>query len=70
MITVDYQQEEEANGSDTESSDSDDSAEETADDSTENDTEEDSTVTVNKTDGYAGRQPDRGWKLLLWKTPR
>ena len=46
VITVDYQQEEEADGSDTESSD--DSAEETADDSTENDTEEDSTVTVDK----------------------
>ena len=46
MITVDYQQEEEADGSDTESSD--DSAEETADDSTKDDTEEDSTVTVDK----------------------
>ena len=46
VITVDYQQEEEADGSDTESSD--DSAEETADDSTKDDTEEDSTVTVDK----------------------
>ena len=46
VITVDYQQEEEGDSSDTESSD--DSAEETADDSTENDTEEDSTVTVDK----------------------
>ncbi len=46
VITVDYQQEEEADGSNTESSD--DSAEETADDSTKDDTEEDSTVTVDK----------------------
>ena len=46
VITVDYQQEEEADGSDTESSD--DSAEETADDSTKDETEEDSTVTVDK----------------------
>ena len=46
VITVDYQQEEEGDSSDTESSD--DSAEETADDSTKDDTEEDSTVTVDK----------------------
>lgn len=46
VITVDYQQEEEADGSDAESSD--DGAEETADNSTQDDTEEDSTVTVDK----------------------